>query len=115
MTINSSLITPETLKRTLGDVCVFEASWCMGDNLERSQGYEGYYMSHIAGAVFFNIDKRADTTQGTLPHMLPSMSDFRLWTVDVGIQPDQPIVVYDRHKTLMSAPRAWWVATLFWL
>ena len=96
---------------------MFEASWCMGDNLERSQGYEGYYMSHIAGAVFFNIDKsRRHARRARYRTCCRRCRGFsHMWTVDVGIQPDQPIVVYDRHKTLMSAPRAWWVATLFWL
>ena len=112
MTINSSLITCETLKGSLGHVQVFEASWFMGDNLKRSQGYEHYCTSHIAGAVFFNIDEVADTQQA-LPHMLPSLEAFRTWASHVNIQREQAIVVYDRHKTLMSAPRAWWLLRCF--
>ncbi|MBC6444771.1 MAG: hypothetical protein GDA50_04965 [Alphaproteobacteria bacterium GM202ARS2] len=106
-----SLITSETLM-SLPDARVFEASWFMGDNRERSQGYEHYATSHIAGAVFFDIDKVAERTS-TLPHMLPSVEDFRLWAVDVGIEQDDQIVVYDRHPSLMSAPRAWWVLRCF--
>ena len=61
---------------------------------------------HIPGAVFFDIDKIADTAN-PLPHMLPSPEVFAAAVGALGIDERQTIVVYD-SVGLSSAPRLWW-------
>jgi thiosulfate/3-mercaptopyruvate sulfurtransferase len=86
------------------DVQVIDASWHM-PNSGRNAHAE-YVVGHIPGAIFFDLDKNADTTSG-LPHMLPDAETFSAMAGALGIASDKTLVVYD-EAGLFSAPRAWW-------
>jgi len=86
------------------DVVVVDGSWHL-PTTGRS-GHKEYLDSHIPGAVFFDIDAVADTTN-PLPHMLPSADAFANAVGALGIDEKQTIVVYD-PVGLSSAPRVWW-------
>ena len=84
------------------DVVIVDGSW----HLAGRNGREEYVAAHIPGAVFFDIDAIADTSN-PLPHMLPSAAVFAAAVGGLGIDEQQKIVVYD-SAGLSSAPRLWW-------
>jgi thiosulfate/3-mercaptopyruvate sulfurtransferase len=69
-------------------------------------GRTEYDKQHIPGAVFFDIDAVADTSN-PLPHMLPTADVFAAAAGALGIGERNRIVVYD-SLGLASAPRVWW-------
>ena len=70
-----------------------------------------YEEAHIPTAVFFDIDKIADTSSD-LPHMLPSAQEFSKTVAGLGIGKNTPVVVYDTVG-LYSAARVWWMFRVF--
>ncbi len=70
-----------------------------------------YLVSHIPGAVFFDIEELSDQAT-SLPHMLPSPEDFSRSMSMLGIRDDMTIVVYEQQG-VFSAPRAWWMLRAF--
>jgi thiosulfate/3-mercaptopyruvate sulfurtransferase len=99
-------VSTEWLTEHLADpnVVVVDGSWHL-PTTGRS-GEAEYRTAHIPGAVFFDIDRVADTTN-PLPHMLPSPEKFAELVGALGIDDRQRIVVYD-SLGLNSAPRTWW-------
>ena len=90
------------------DVQVVDGSWYL-PNAGRDARAD-FLVSHIPGAVFFDIDKNADTSSG-LPHMLPTPEKFGEMAGALGIGSDKTIIVYD-EQGLFSAPRVWWTFTV---
>lgn len=86
------------------NVVIFDATWHM-PNLERNAQQE-YLNAHIEGAVFFDIDRIADTNVN-LPHMLPDTALFNATMDEMGVTNDHHIVIYDSYGFLSSA-RVWW-------
>jgi len=86
------------------DVVVVDASWYLPT--ENRDPHAEYLERHIPGAVFFDIDKIADT-KSDLPHMLPRPEAFSSAMRKMGIGDGQRIVVYD-GAGMFSAPRVWW-------
>jgi thiosulfate/3-mercaptopyruvate sulfurtransferase len=101
---SAHFVSTEWLAAHLGDVVIIDGSWHL-PTLVRS-GRAEYDAAHIPGAVFFDIDAIADTSN-PLPHMLPSPKVFAREVGVLGIDEKQPIVVYDTAG-LSSAPRVWW-------
>ena len=86
------------------DLVVLDGSWHLpGGERNARQEYEA---THIPGAVFFDIDAIADTSN-PLPHMLPSAAQFAEAVGALGIGNDNRIVVYDSIG-VYSSPRVWW-------
>ncbi|XSG82489.1 MAG: 3-mercaptopyruvate sulfurtransferase [Methyloligella sp. ZOD6] len=100
------LIETDELQRELNapDLVVVDGSWHMP--AEERNAYEEYLDEHIPGAVFFDIDEIADTSN-PLPHMLPSPEKFSSRMRSMGIGDGARVVVYD-SKGLFSAARVWW-------
>jgi thiosulfate/3-mercaptopyruvate sulfurtransferase len=86
------------------EVAIVDGTWHL-PTLGRDAEAE-YRSGHIPGAVFFDIDRIADTTRA-LPHMLPSPEVFAAGVGELGIDERQTVVVYDSIG-LASAPRLWW-------
>lgn len=106
-----SLVDAEWLERHLrdDDLCVVDASWHL-PNTGRDAGPE-YLAAHIPGAVFFDIDRVADT-DSQLPHMLPDAGHFAREVGRLGIDNDTRVIVYD-SAGLFSAARVWWMFRAF--
>ncbi|WP_029073773.1 3-mercaptopyruvate sulfurtransferase [Kaistia adipata] len=85
-------------------VAIIDGSWYLPT--ENRDAEAEYRKAHIPGAVFFNLDKVADTSSG-LPHMLPAPEEFARAVGALGISDKQTIVVYD-GAGLFSAPRVRW-------
>jgi len=102
----SHFVTTEWLAANLHSpsIALVDASWYMP--AAKRDPATDFVVSHLPGAVFFDIDAIADKTTD-LPHMLPSPEDFARMVGALGISDKQTIVVYD-EVGLQSAPRAWW-------
>lgn len=85
------------------DVAIVDGSWHLPNTRDARAEYEA---AHIPGAVFFDIDAVADSTN-PLPHMLPAAEQFAEAVGTLGIDETQKIVVYD-SVGLSSAARVWW-------
>ncbi len=90
---------------------------CSFDLAKPEAGYSQYLDSHIAGAVYANLDN--DLSAKVDPnaasggrHPLPSREKFAAWLSSIGFTNDMQAVVYDRNNT-MTAGRLWWM--LKWL
>lgn len=91
------------------DIVVVDGSWYLP-----AQGRDGaaeYAARRIPGAVHFDLDAVKDT-RSSLPHMLPSASEFAAAVGALGIGDGMRIVVYD-GLGFFSAPRVRWTFKVF--
>ncbi len=102
----SPLISTNQLFELLGNdnLRIIDASWYL-PNSERNALNE-FNVCHIAGAVFFDIDKISDK-ETDFPHMAASAEDFAQAVGEMGISEKYNIVIYD-VMGLFSAARVWW-------
>jgi len=70
-----------------------------------------YAEQHIPGAVFFDIDEIADSSN-PLPHMMPPPEKFSSRVRRLGLGDGVRIVVYD-GSPMMGACRVWWMFRAF--
>jgi thiosulfate/3-mercaptopyruvate sulfurtransferase len=106
-----TLVTTTWLAAHLGeaDLRIVDGSWHM-PQLKRDPHRE-FLDAHIPGAVFFDIDAIADRAT-SLPHMLPSETEFGRAVGALGIGDGDRIVVYD-SRGVISAARVWWTFRAF--
>ena len=106
-----ALVSTEWLAAHLSapDVRIVDGSWYLPT--ARRDAKAEYAEWHIPGAVFFDIDEIADTSN-PLPHMLPSPEKFAARVRKLGLGDGNRIVVYD-GAGLYSAARVWWTFRVF--
>jgi thiosulfate/3-mercaptopyruvate sulfurtransferase len=106
-----AVVGTEWLAKHLGaaDLRVVDGSWHM-PQAKRDPARE-FREAHLPGAVFFDIDRIADTASG-LPHMLPSPDAFARAAGALGIGDGDRVVVYD-SRGVISAARVWWTFRAF--
>ncbi|MCX7324850.1 MAG: 3-mercaptopyruvate sulfurtransferase [Hyphomicrobiales bacterium] len=104
-------VSTDWLERHLGrsDVVVVDGSYYLS-TMNRN-GAEEFLVSHIPGAVGFDIDAVKDKTS-PLPHMLPTAAEFAATVGAMGISDDMTIIVYD-GAGLFAAPRVRWTFRSF--
>lgn len=109
----NALVSSQWLDSHINDsnLKLIDASWYL-PNMQRD-AYAEYRQSHIAGALFFDIDKICDQTS-QLPHMAPSVETFSACLSALGIGAEDQVVVYD-GAGLFSAARVWWLFKLMGL
>jgi len=100
----SSLISTEQLANSLSKYVILDCSWYLNAN---RNGKEEFDQRRIPGARYFDINGPglSDKTT-TLPHMLPSLSEFTEAAAQLNISNSKPIVCYD-GSGLFSAARVW--------
>lgn len=105
--VQSPLVSTDWLADRLGDTSIvpIDATWHMPDTGRSASGE--YQESHIAGAVFFDIDEIADT-QSDLPHTFPNTHVFQSAVRALGISNDDTLIVYDNSPS-KTAARTWWM------
>ena len=105
------LVTADWLAERLGKpvIVVVDGSYYLP--AAKRDPHAEYIAGHIPGAVFFDIEKIADTSTD-LPHMLPGPKQFGEAAGKLGIGKADTIVVYD-GLGLLSSPRVWWTFRLF--
>jgi thiosulfate/3-mercaptopyruvate sulfurtransferase len=91
------------------DLVIVDCSWYLPAHKRDAKAE--YAAGHIQGAQFFDLDAISDHTS-SLPHMLPSASDFAKSIGAMGISNDSTIIIYD-GLGLFSAPRVWWTFLVF--
>jgi thiosulfate/3-mercaptopyruvate sulfurtransferase len=98
--------TTDELAAELGDadLGVIDASWHL-PNTGR-MGAAEFRLSHIPGAVFFDIDTIADLNTA-LPHMLPKPEALAKEMSALGLGDGMRFVIYDLLG-LYAAARVWW-------
>lgn len=104
---DTNLVSTEWLDAHLTDrdLAAIDASWYLPS--EHRDARAEYLAEHIPGAVFFDIDRIADTSSG-LPHMLPKPEPFAQAMSALGLGDGMRFVVYD-SEGLFSAARVWWM------
>ena len=102
-----SLVSTAWLAEHLGepDLVVVDASWHMPAS--GRNGRSEYVRAHIPGARFLDIDTLSDRSHPA-PHMLPAAEDFARAMEELGISPDDRIVVYD-NSPIRTAARGWFM------
>jgi thiosulfate/3-mercaptopyruvate sulfurtransferase len=91
------------------DLGLIDASWHLPPT--GRLGHSEYLEGHIPGAVYFDIDKIADTSTG-LPHMLPDAALMGKEMTALGLGDGMRFVVYD-SLGLFAAARVWWMLRAF--
>jgi thiosulfate/3-mercaptopyruvate sulfurtransferase len=107
------LVTPSWLASRMGDAgtVILDATLPPVGVTPPVDTHARYLARHIAGAIFFDIEKLSD--HGTsLPHMLPAAKAFSLDMSALGIGDRMTICVYEQ-ESVFSAPRAWWMLRSF--
>ena len=101
-----NFVTTAELAAEFGDpdLGVIDASWHLPNS--GRIGAAEFRLSHIPGAVFFDIDTIADHDEG-LPHMLPKPDAFASQMSALGLGDGMRFVVYD-SLGLYAAARVWW-------
>jgi thiosulfate/3-mercaptopyruvate sulfurtransferase len=105
------LVSCPELAAILGqpDTVILDATYYLPD--ENKNAHALFESAHIPGAIFFDIDKIADTRSG-LPHMLPTPDGFGEMVGQLGIANRSNIIVYDQ-RGIFSSARAWWMFRVF--
>ncbi|KAJ1979813.1 hypothetical protein H4R34_002685 [Dimargaris verticillata] len=106
---NHILCSTTWLTKNLDKVVVIDGTWVMP--FSRRDCREEWLESHIPGARFLDIDVLCRPDR-ILPHMLPSVAQFRRAMTDLGIDNDSHVVIYD-NSYLFSACRVYWMFKMF--
>jgi thiosulfate/3-mercaptopyruvate sulfurtransferase len=109
--MKSPLISTDELAAALPDpnIILFDATkYLPTDGLD---GANEFRRAHIPGAHYFDVDHIADDAT-LLPHMVPTPGRFEALIGAMGVTNSSLVVFYDQ-KGIYSAPRGWWLFTLF--
>jgi thiosulfate/3-mercaptopyruvate sulfurtransferase len=106
------LISTAALQRRLADphLVLLDASWYLPTSGRDARAE--YLAGHLPGAQFFDLDAASDPAT-SLPHMLPTATEFERLGRALGISRTSAVVVYDGSGTNLSAARAWWMFRTF--
>jgi len=98
------LVTVPWLQEQLriGKIKVLDASWGLNGNF-----YDDYLKKRIPGALYFDIDKIADTSKD-LPHMLPKPIPYEKAMEELGLTHKDHVIIYDRSGQYIASARVWW-------
>tara|TARA_Y100000591_G_scaffold174306_1_gene150564 strand:+ start:328 stop:1143 length:816 start_codon:yes stop_codon:yes gene_type:complete len=97
------LVSTNWLEKNIENVKILDATWHLPNSGRKAE--EEYKLSHIKNSIFFDIDRYSNQTS-SLPHMLPSKTDWENIVSDLGIKNSDHIIVYD-NSDLFSSCRVW--------
>ncbi|GIX25584.1 MAG: sulfurtransferase [Caldimonas sp.] len=114
MSLPSPLISAQALRAALASSqppVLIDVSFDLADP---TAGQAAYLQSHLPQAHYLHLDRDlcGPKTGGNGRHPLPAREVFAQRIGALGIDPDTPVVVYDRQSAMFAA-RAWWM--LRWL
>lgn len=104
-----SLVSASWLQQAMqeqNNIIVLDASWHMP--AANRDGEQEWRTKRIAGAQFFDFDRRICDHDASLPHMMPDATLFSSEVQRLGIKQDSLVVIYDSHG-IQTSPRAWWM------
>jgi thiosulfate/3-mercaptopyruvate sulfurtransferase len=85
-----------------------DGSWHLGNT---RKPYEEFVSERVKGAQYFDIEEIKDKSN-SLPHMVPSESQFSEYISNLGISNSDHVIVYSVNDALSFA-RVWWMFHLF--
>jgi thiosulfate/3-mercaptopyruvate sulfurtransferase len=85
-----------------------DGSWHLGNT---RNPYEEFVSERVKGAQYFDIEEIKDKST-SLPHMIPSESEFSEYISNLGISNSDHVIVYSVADALSYA-RVWWMFHLF--
>src|SRR5262245_20084183 len=108
----SSVVSTPWLAERLDrpEVRVLDASWYLPSS--GRNGRTEFVAGHIPGARYFDLDAASDD-RTSLPHMLPTATQFAEQVGALGVSNDSIVVVYDGSGANLSAGRVWWMFRAF--
>lgn len=113
------LVSAEDLAQLLGDarVRVVDVTTTLsvpegGGSYTAHGAREDYERSHIAGAVFADLDRELSDPAGPYPFTLPSPEQFAAAVAALGIGQHTHVVAYDSAGMAWAA-RLWWLLRYF--
>ncbi|MBO6636587.1 MAG: 3-mercaptopyruvate sulfurtransferase [Roseitalea sp.] len=101
------IVSPDWLETHLNDpgLSIVDGSWYLpAQNRDARAEYDA---AHVPGAIFFDQDVVVDP-DSSLPHTLPSPTEFERHASAMGIARDDTIIIYD-GPGMFTAPRVWWM------
>jgi thiosulfate/3-mercaptopyruvate sulfurtransferase len=103
----TTLVSTAELAAHLSEWRIFD---CRHDLMKPEVGEQQYRESHIAGAVFANLDRdlSAPKTGKNGRHPLPDPEAFGAWLGRAGLRPEDQVVCYDGANGLYAS-RLWWM------
>ena len=122
----TTLISSEQLQTLLANGAPLRIFDCTFDLMQPHVGEQQYLDSHIAGAVYADLDAALSAKHGALGahgvitatgtdapasggrHPLPNREKFATWLSEVGFSNDMQAVVYDRNGANYCG-RLWWM------
>ncbi len=111
-TKNSGLIGSRSLTSRLDDprLRIIDASWYHPSKGEDARALHAE--AHLPGARYLDIDDLAAGDR-SLPHMMPEAEGFARAAGNLGIAPDDFVLVYDQTGMASAACRLWWTFRCF--
>ncbi|KAJ3218225.1 hypothetical protein HDU67_006334 [Dinochytrium kinnereticum] len=108
--VSTEWLFDQLITRSSRNVVVLDGTWHL-PTLKRN-AYKEYLDERIPGARFFDIDEISDHGS-SLPHMLPSETQFSMQVGKLGISNQTHLVIYDAVNAIGSAARVLWTFRAF--
>lgn len=107
----SHLISVEQL-RQLQDVQILEVGEKTADPNAALLARNTYQQHHIPHAQYVDLNLQFSQQSGTLKYQCPTVTEFRQSFEALGLNWQQPIVIYDRANHIWAA-RLWWILSAY--
>ena len=98
------LVSTEWLEKNINKVKILDATWCLPNSGRNAE--EEFKENHIKNSIFFDIDKNSKKNS-SLPHMLPSNTEWEKIVSNLGINNSDHVIIYD-NSDVFSSCRVWY-------
>ena len=93
------LVTTEWLEKNINKVKILDATWYLPNSGRNAK--EEFKEKHIKNSIFFDIGKNSKQNS-SLPHMLPSNTEWENIVSNLGINNSDHIIIYDNSDVFSS-------------
>ena len=97
------------LAENINKVKILDATWHLPNS--NRNALKEYEHGHIENSIFFDLDKNSNQNS-SLPHMLPTKTEWEKIVSNLGIQNSDHVIVYD-NSDVLSASRCWFTFLYF--
>ena len=97
------------LAENINKVKILDATWHLPNS--NRNALKEYEHGHIENSIFFDLDKNSNQNS-SLPHMLPTKTEWEKIVSNLGIQNSDHVIVYD-NSDVLSACRCWFTFLYF--
>ena len=89
---------------------LIDCSWYLPQSSR--DGWQEYQSAHIPSTVFYDLEAGSDPSS-SLPHTLPSATQFSTDMQRLGVSDSSAVVIYDGSGEQFSAARLWWLLRVY--